>query len=202
MEDLKMAKREMNNVSDIVKQAASVKPMSLFGASAMAFPDKISPVRSIMATRHTAQRVVLAEPEFPLLFTGAENAYGERSSWNIKVDDDYELMKAFKKFPDYQDSTTCYILRNIHTGKYKCVMVYPAVNLTEKYGFKMNNYMDKYSVGDILHNGTPIAQSSSYVNNNYCGGVNIRSAYCVRPELTEDALIISDYVQEALADKK
>ena len=198
MEDLKMAKREMNNVSDIVKQAASVKPMSLFGASAMAFPDKISPVRSIMATRHTSQRVVLAEPEFPLLFTGAENAYGERSSWNITVDDDYELMKAFKKFPSYQNSTTCYILRNIHTGKYKCVMVYPAVNLTEKYGFKMNNYMDKYSIGDVLHNGTPIAQSSSYVNNNYCGGVNIRSAYCVRPELTEDALIISDYVQEAL----
>lgn len=189
----------MNNVADIEKRAKEIKPMSLFAASAMVFPDKISPVRSIMATRHTSQRVVLANPEFPLLFTGSENEYGERSSWNIKTHDDYELMKVFRKFKDYEYSTTCYIMRNIHTGKYKCELVFPAVNLTEKYGFKMNNYMGKYSEGDMLPKGTKIAQSSSYVNDNYCAGRNIRMLYTVLPELTEDALIISDYACDVLS---
>ena len=46
--------------------------------------------------------------------------------------------------------------------------------------------------GDILPKGSIIAQSSSYVNDNYCAGVNLRFAYAVLPELTEDALIISE----------
>lgn len=195
-----MAKRlgVMNNVTDIKKRAKEIVPMSLFAASAMIFPEKISPVRAIMGTRHTSQRVVLTNPEFPLLFTGAENEYGERSSWNIKTHDDYQLMKVFRKFKDAPVSTTCYILRNVHTGKYKCEVVYPAINLIEKYGFRMHSYMDDYREGDILPKGTKIAQSSSYVGDNYCAGRNIRMAYTVLPELTEDALVISDYAAEAL----
>lgn len=188
----------MNNVSDIEKQAMKQVPMSFFGASAMGFADKISLVRAIMETRHTSQRVVLVYPEPARLFTGVENEYGERSSWNIKVHDDYQLMKVFKKFKNYEFSTTCYILRNIHTGKYKCELVFPAVNLTEKYGFSMNNYMNGYKENDILKKGTKIAQSSSYVGENYCAGKNIRMMYTVLPELTEDALVISDYAAEQL----
>ena len=188
----------MNNATDITKRANEISKMSLFGASGMIFPDKISPVRSIMGTRHTSQRVVLDDPEPALLFTGAENAYGERSSWNIKTNDDYQLMKVFKKFKNYDKSTTCYIMRNIHTGKYKCELVFPAVNLTEKYGFRMNNYMNGYKEGDILPKGTKIAQSSSYVDDNYCAGRNIRMMFTVLPELTEDALVISDYAQKLL----
>lgn len=195
-----MAKRlgVMNNVTDIKKRAKEIVPMSLFAASAMIFPEKISPVRAIMGTRHTSQRVVLTNPEFPFLFTGAENEYGERSSWNIKTHDDYQLMKVFRKFKDAPCSTTCYILRNVHTGKYKCEVVYPAINLIEKYGFRMHSYMDDYREGDMLPKGTKIAQSSSYVGDNYCAGRNIRMAYTVLPELTEDALVISDYAAEAL----
>ena len=74
----------MNNASEIEKRCQEVSPMSMFGASAMAFPDKISTVRGVMATRHTSQRVVLTNPEFPRVYTGAENEFGERSSWNIK----------------------------------------------------------------------------------------------------------------------
>lgn len=182
----------MNSVSDIEKRTSEVSPMSLFGASAMVFPDKISTVRSGMATRHTSQRVVLRDPEFPMVFTGAENNFGDRSSWNVKTKDDYQLMKVFRKFKDSPCSPVAYIFKNIHTGKYKCEVVKPAVNLVEKYGFRMTNHMSNYMEGDILPEGTTIAQSSSYVNDNYCAGRNIRFAYAVLPELTEDALVISD----------
>ena len=63
-----MAKRlgVMNNVTDIKKRAKEIVPMSLFAASAMIFPEKISPVRAIMGTRHTSQRVVLTNFRFCL----------------------------------------------------------------------------------------------------------------------------------------
>lgn len=91
----------MNNVTDIEKRCAEVSQMSLFGASAMTFPDKISTTRSGMAVRHTGQYVVQSNPEFPRVYTGAENEFGERSSWNIKVSEDHQLMKTFVKFKDY-----------------------------------------------------------------------------------------------------
>lgn len=197
----KMRRRgTMNNASEIDKRAKEVSPMSLFGASAMVFPDKISTVRGVMGTRHASQRVVLRNPEFPRIFTGAENEFGERSSWNIKAKDDYQLVKTFKKFKDSPVSPIAYIFKNLRTGKYSCEIVKPTHHLVEKYGFRMNNYVQgRFNDGDILPKGTTIAQSSSYVNDNYCAGRNIRMTYTVKPELTEDALVISDRAAEALA---
>lgn len=183
----------MNSASEIDKRANEVSPLSLVGASAMGFPDKISTVRAGMATKHAAaQRVVLTNPEFPYLFTGAENPFGERSSWNIKATDDYQIMKIFRKFKDNPYSPVAYIFKNLRTGKYKCEVVRHAVNLVEKYGFRMYNHIQNNIEGDILPAGTTIAQSSSYVDGNYCAGRNIRFAYAVLPELTEDALVISE----------
>jgi hypothetical protein len=189
----------MNSASDIEKRCQEVSPMSMFGASAMAFPDKISTVRGVMATRHTSQRVVLTDPEFARIFTGAENEFGKRSSWNIKAKDDYELIKTFRKFKDSEISPVAYIFKNLKTGKYICEVVKPAHHLVEKYGFRMNNAIaGKFNDGDVLPAGTTIAQSSSYVNDNYCGGRNLRLIYTVLPELTEDALVISDLAAKSL----
>ena len=164
----------------------------------MGFPDKISTVRSGMATKHATQRVVLTDPEFPMVYTGAENPYGEKSSWNIKANGDYQLMKIFRKFANVPCSPVAYIFKNLDTGKYLCKVIKPAENLVEKYGFRMNSNMGKYVEGDIIPSGSVIAQSSSYINDNYCAGRNVRIANAVLPELTEDALVISDYIHEAL----
>lgn len=195
----RIKRRPMNNASEIEQRCQEVSPMSLFGASALAFPDKISTVRGVMATRHTSQRVVLTNPEFPRVFTGAENEFGDRSSWNIKAKDDYQLVRTFRKFKDSSVSPVAYIFKNLRTGKYSCEVVKPAEHLVEKYGFRMHNAVNgKYNDGDILPKGTTIAQSSSYINDNYCGGRNIRFVYTVLPELTEDALVISDVAAKEL----
>lgn len=194
----------MNNVNDIEQRASEVNPLALFAASAQIFADKISTVRSIMGSRHGSQRVVLINPEFPIVFTGAENVFGKRSSWNIVVDkksnDPYEVMKVIRKFKEVKDSPVCYILRNINTGKFKAIVLKPVVNLTEKYGFRMEHNFEKQhiKVGDIVPADFTVSQSSSYVNDNYCAGRNIRMAYVVLPDVTEDALIISDYAAEVL----
>ena len=83
----------MNSIDDINERCAAATSLSLVGASAMTFPDKISTVRSNMAVKHTSQYVVLSDPEFPRVYTGAENVFGERSSWNMKNEHSCKLVK-------------------------------------------------------------------------------------------------------------
>lgn len=184
--------RVMNNSNDITKRTSSINPLSTVGASAMGFPEKVSTTRSGMATKHASQRVVITNPEFARLYSGAENAYGDRSSYNVYAKDDYELIKIFRKFRDFEISPVLYLFKNLATGKYICHLYKPAENLIEKYGFRMiDNIAGKYREGDIIPKYTTISQSSSYVNQNYCAGINARFAFAVLPELTEDALLIS-----------
>lgn len=187
-----------NNSQEIEDRCRQVDPLAIVGVSAMGFPEKISSVRSTMCTKHTSQRVVLDHPEFPYLFTGAENEFGERSSWNIKATDDYQLMRIFRKFEAFPQSTTAYIFKNLRTGKFICKVVRPCEHLIEKYGFRMVNHMTGRMEGDVIPKGSTIAQSTSYVNGNYCAGRNLRFAYATLPELTEDALIISQDAADAL----
>ena len=190
--------RVMNNSADIEKRCQNVSPYSLIGMSAMGFPEKISTTRGGMMVKHVSQRQVLRNPEFPMIFSGAENEFGKRSSWDVRTTDDYKLMKKFVKFPNAPYSPIAYIFQNLSTGKYLCKIYKPAVNLVEKYGFRMKNNIPRIREGDVLPKGASIAQSSSYVNDNYCAGVNIRMAYAVIPQLTEDSLIISTDAAKAL----
>lgn len=194
-------RKVMNNVLDIQNRCAAVDPRSMFGASSIGFPDKISPVRAGMATKHGAtQRVVPTNPEFPMVYTGAENEFGKLSSWDVTAEADLEIKRIFTKFKDYPEySPVAYIYLNKATGKYGCKVLSPVVRITEKYGFRMKNLIANKHEGDIIPKGLPITQSSSYVNDLYCGGRNLRMAYIVHPDVTEDALIISDYAAQALA---
>lgn len=192
-------RRVMNNSNDITKRTSSINPLSVVGASAMGFPEKVSTTRSGMATKHASQRVVLTNPEFAKMYSGAENAYGDRSSYNIYAKGNYELIKIFRKFKDFELSPVLYLFKNIDNGKYICHLYRPAENLIEKYGFRMiDNIAGKYKEGDVIPKDTTLAQSSSYVNQNYCAGINARFAFAVIPELTEDSLVISDKLAEKL----
>ena len=92
-------KKPMNNVLDIQTRCAAIDKRAMFGASALGFPDKISPVRAGMATKHGAtQRVVLTHPEFPKLYSGAENEFGKLSSWDVTAEADLEIKRIFTKF--------------------------------------------------------------------------------------------------------
>ena len=193
-----MPRQIMNNAADIERRCAEVNPLSLTGMSALGFPEKISTTRGGMMVKHTSQRVVVRNPEFPMMFTGAENEFGKRSSWDVRATADYKLMKKFVKFKDSPYSLIAYIFKNLETGKYLCKIYKPAVNLVERYGFRMKDNIRGIKEGDMLPKGSSIAQSSSYVDDNYCAGCNIRMAYAVLPDLTEDSLVISEDAAKAL----
>ena len=197
----KHRRKPMNTHQEIYNRCAVIDKRAMFGGSSLGFPDKISPVRAEMATKHgMTQRVVLTNPEFPYLYTGSETEFGKLSSWNFTAKGDLEIKRVFTKFKDYPEfSPVAYIYFNKNNGKYGCKIVSPVVRVTEKYGFRMKNLIKDKKEGDIIPEGTPITQSSSYVNDLYCGGRNIRMAYAVLPDLTEDALVISDYAAEVLS---
>lgn len=192
--------KPINSKSAIDTYADEAYEPSLFGVSALGFPDKSSPVRVNMQTRQSSQRVVLYNPEFDRIYTGPETAFGKESSWYLEAEDgDYEIINIFRKFKNAPISPICYIFKNLKTGKYTCAVYQEAVNLKEKNGFRMKNFIANKHVGDILPDGTPIMGTTSYVDGNYCAGVNLRTVYTVIPDVTEDALIISDYAAERMA---
>ena len=68
----------MNTHQEIYNRCAVIDKRAMFGGSSLGFPDKISPVRAEMATKHgMTQRVVLTNPEFPYLYTGSETEFGK-----------------------------------------------------------------------------------------------------------------------------
>ena len=192
---------DMNYSNKVYERAEEIDPLSTVGASAMGFPKEISPVRGVMATRHTAQRVVLDDPEFAYLFTGAENPFGVRSSFFHCADANYQIMKIFRKFKDFDISEVVYILRDIETGRYRCeIFEAGAHHNVEKYGFKMINNLANKHEGDYIAKGDVMQKSSSYdESNNYCGGVNARIMYTVLPEVSEDSITICESMAKRLA---
>lgn len=190
--------KPINSKSAIDTYADEAREPSLFGVSALGFPDKTSPVRVNMNTRQASQRVVLANPEFDMVYTGPETAFGKESSWYLESEHDYEIINVFRKFKNAPVSPICYVFKDLVTGKYTCAVFQEAVNLKEKNGFRMQNFISNKHTGDILPEGTPIMGTTSYIDGNYCAGVNLRTVYTIIPDITEDALIISDYAAERM----
>ena len=99
------------------------------------------------------------------MYTGAENVFGERSSWNMKNEHACRLVKKFVKFKNAPISPVVYVFLDLETNKYICKLVNCAENLIEKYGFRMyDRIKNKYEEGDVVPASQPVAQSSSYVN--------------------------------------
>lgn len=191
--------KPINSKSAIDTYADEAYPPSLFGVSALGFPDKSSPVRVNMNTHQASQRVVLCNPEPAMVSTGPETAFGKESSWYMEAEHDYEIINSFRKFKNAPVSPICYVFKDLTTGKYTCAIFNEAINLKEKNGFRMQNFIANKHPGDILPEGTPIMGTTSYQNGNYCAGVNLRTVYTIIPDITEDALIISDYAAERMA---
>lgn len=193
-------RRVTNSAAEVRERIASVDKYSLTGVSAQGFPGKISTVRSLMLAKHCSQRLCLTNGEVARLFTGAEDAYGQKSSSFVKTDDELKLMKVFVKFPESSLSNVLYIFKNLNTGKYQCHLHTAANWNTEKFGFEIQDCINgTFTEGDIIPEGTVISKSQSFDNHNhYRAGVNALIMYTPLHDLTEDAIIISKSLAKRL----
>lgn len=153
-----------------------------------------SGVRTQMFTTHNAQKIVIAHPEVPIISTGYENKYGERSSTFIQAEHDCRILAKIPKFSRCPNHIYYVIYQDLVTGEIELYERSPYYYITEVYGFMKNNDpIDTTPVGGIIKDGTVVSKSTQYDEfNNRMDGVNLLTVYLATDKTKEDSIIISE----------
>lgn len=172
-------------------------PEMILGVSGTSIPTNVSASRNTMYDKHVSQHMTLNNPEFPRVFTGTENLYGDMSSYYTKPKHDIQVMKIFKKFNT--DHVAVVFVKDMTTGQFDVIERIDAKPFTEVFGFAFNNErLDSLEEKDVISEGQIVSHSTGYDEyNNYCMGVNALTIFSFHPNLTEDAAMISS----SFADK-
>lgn len=180
---------------------------SLVGMSSLTQARYINSTRTQMFTSHLKQFLNLTNPEFPRVFTNAENVVGKYSSAYKKTKAELEVVAKIEKYGDILEKPYIYHLFVFDKKKEKYrVITRKEVeeNLTEDFSFHYNNEsIDKYTVGDTIPKGEVLYKSDSYDENmNYRYGTNATVIYCLNPFTSEDAAEISESFSKKMTTVK
>lgn len=179
--------KELNKVDKSIKY-----PEMILGTSSLSVPPMISPARGTMFVKHVTQHMTLNKPQFPRVFTGTENLYGDISSYYYKMKDECKVVKIIKKFDSPHVGVV--FIKNMRTGEYDVIDRVDAKPFTEVFGFAFDNdAIDSLEENDILEPDQIIARSTGYDEyNNHMMGVNALTLFSFHPNLTEDAAMVSE----------
>lgn len=148
--------------------------------------------RKLMFSIQSTHKVNLVKPEVPLIGTGYESKFGERSSSIIKPDCDWHVIARIEKFSNHPGQQYNLIVIN-DNNEMDVIERIPYYHSTETYGYLYNNdCIDRTGVGDTFHKNTVIRTSTAYDGyNNHMDGVNLNCCYMALSKNTEDPVIIS-----------
>lgn len=170
---------------------------SLYGMSALTIPRYINSMRSVMFTNHLKQFLTPLNPDYPFVFTNAENLVGEHSSGYKKVKHESEVYRKVVKFGDilgYENANVYKLfIFDKKKKKFDVIERKETEDLTENFGFNYNNdEIDKYSEGDTIKKNTVLYKSTSYDDDMFYGyGKNTCVMYTLDPYTSEDAAVVS-----------
>ena len=199
-----MADRIKNNlVADLLRKNAELDgSIKILGKASLTFPQYVNSMRTTMFASHLNQFVNLTKPEFPAVFTNAENAIGENCSSYEKTEDEYTVYKAIRKYSKITDCSKYGVifLYDAKHDKYSLVECAACENLTEVFGFDyMNTILPTAETGDTIPKGTVIYKSSSYDDDmNYGFGKNVVTMNSLDEFSSEDACIISESLSKEM----
>ena len=169
---------------------------SLYGMSALTIPRYINSMRSVMFTNHLKQFLTPLNPDYPFVFTNAENLVGEHSSGYKKVKHESEVYRKVVKFGDilgYENANVYKLfIFDKKKKKFDVIERKETEDLTENFGFNYNNdEIDKYSEGDTIKKNTVLYKSTSYDDDMFYGyGKNTCVMYTLDPYTSEDAAVV------------
>lgn len=168
---------------------------ALLGMTVLSYPGYINSMRSTMFTSHLKQFLNLQNPEFPLVFTNAENLIGKHSCGYKEAKNNLRVFRKVVKFGDILNEPTVYKLFvfNEDEQKYDVLTRKQVEDLTENFGFDYkNDVIDTYNEGDDIKKGTVLYRSTSYDDDmNYAYGRNVTVMYTLDPPTSEDAAVAS-----------
>lgn len=175
---------------------------SLLGMTVLTTPGYINSMRSTMFTAHLKQFLNLQNPDFPYVFTNAENVVGKHSSGYKETKSKLKVFRKVSKFDEILDKPNIYKLFVFDTEKqcYDVITRKSVEDLTENFGFDYNNeVIDSYDEGDTIKKGTILYRSSSYDDDmNYAYGKNVTTMYTLDPFTSEDAAVVSKSLAEKM----
>jgi len=156
----------------------------------------IDPARLNLFNNHLVQSVVLAETEPPRVFTNFENQVGKVSSAYKLAKNDLIVSDVIRK----NEFISSYILIDKTDKEVFIFKRTEASNITESYGYKNINPIDKYSKGQVIEAGEPLFYNTAYDEElNFGFGVNLNTIFSTRDNKTyEDAIVVSETAAEKL----
>lgn len=197
-------KRDKYNMIDELeeKDRELAGDISLLGATALTDIGHVNAMRGVMFTSHLKQFTNLIEPEFPYVFTNAENTVGKFSSGYKKMKNTSTVFGKAMKFAGFghQSYFGVVFFKDEQNKKFTMIERKEFENLTEIYGYQINNtVLDSLEVGDTVEKGTVVCKSTSYDDTmNYSYGINVPFMYCLDAQTTEDAAVISESLAKRL----
>lgn len=172
----------------------------IHGITALSYVSHIDSGRAIMHAAHEQQKVVLKTPEFPSVFGNWENIVGEYSSYNNRTDSDLDVIAVVNKFDEFDTTVQpCLIfVYNKERQIYDVITRKDVENLTEKYGFEYrHDRLNNLKSGDVIEKGSVLYRPTSFDEfGNYCTGRNLTFMYLIDNDTIEDAIKISDDLQD------
>lgn len=188
-------KEELQKADETYQGSASI-----MGMTALSYPGYNNSMRSTMFTSHLKQFLNLQHPEFPLVFTNAENVVGKYSSGYKKAENTLKVFRKVCKFDEILTELNIYKLFVFDTEKecFDVITRKKVEDLTENFGFDYNNeVIDSFSEDDTIPKGTVLYKSTSYDEDmNYAYGKNVTVMYTLDPYTSEDAAVVSKTLSE------
>lgn len=179
---------------------------SVVGKSALTFPGYINSTRTQMFTSHLNQFLDVLTPEFPYMFTGAENVVGKHSTGYKEVKHDSIVYRKIMKFDDIIESPLegYVFLYDKKKNKYSVIHRTENEDLVEDYSFRYNNErIDEVVEGEELPKGDILCKASAYDESmNYRYGRNATVMYVLDPYTSEDAAVIAESFSKAMSAVK
>jgi len=143
-----------------------------------------------MFANHVNQFVHLVKPEFPRVFTNFENQVGEYSIAYKQAKEDFKIIAKIVK----NDYNYDLIIQYNNSKIYDIIHYRHAVNITEDYGYSVEDCISDKKPGDSVYEKDFIYKSSNYDDDkNFSYGVNLKSVFLPYKNLTyEDGIVISE----------
>jgi DNA-directed RNA polymerase beta subunit len=153
-----------------------------------------------MFSNHINQFVHLIDPEFPKIFTNFENQIGEYSVAYKKAKEPFIVLARVDKNKYNYDL----IVQYLESRVFDILHYKRGVNITEDYGYELQNTLGNVQMGDIVNKDDYIYKSSNYDDDgNYSYGLNLKSVFLPWNNLTyEDGVIISESAAERMKAHK
>ena len=183
-------------VDKVAKSSERLKYPEQVGGLGLLQPFNItnSGSRKILASTQRQQIFSLMKPEPPIIGTGFDDKFGDRSSSVTKTDSDYRILAKISKFSFAPIHHYWVIMENLREKKLDMVERISYHYITESYGYLYNNdVLDSIAVGSVVNENTILQKSLAFDEyNNRCDGINLNVAYMALDQNMEDSEIFSD----------